>query len=93
MKKAIITGYFIGVMLLTYFTAKAISVYRIDDSEITFLKVERKLSDKEMIEHGIEYKDDKHVREECVYKETRTRKGLGWETKTEIHRGPEYYYY
>ena len=43
MKKILIAGYFIGMLLITYLTAKAVSTYRSDDVEVKFRKHEHEL--------------------------------------------------
>lgn len=89
MKKLIISGYFVGMFLLTFLVAKAVGTYKSGDVEIRYRKLSkdvsdvemedynrRKLFEKEMVyKHGFEF-----VRYDEV-KETRIKKGFGWETK------------
>ena len=89
MKKLLITGYFIGMLLLTFLVAKAVGTYKNGDTEIKYRKLSKDISDIEMEEYnrrGTFEKQMEHkggfefVRYDEV-KETRTKKMFGWETK------------
>ena len=92
MKKLLISGYFIGMLLITYLTAKAVSTYRSDNVEVKFRKHEHKLSDSEISQRYIQPRDGKNVVEKWETKETRTKTLLGWETKIDTTINPETFY-
>lgn len=92
MKRILIVSYFVGMSLITYFTAKAISTYKSDDVEVKFRKHEHELSDTEISQRYIQPKDGKNVVEKWETKETRTKTLLGWETKIETIGEPQTYY-
>ena len=92
MKKILIIGYFVGMSLVTYLTAKAVSTYKSDDMEVKFRKHERELSDTEISQAHINPVDGKNVVEKWETKETRTKTLLGWETKIDTIGRPQTYY-
>jgi transcription antitermination factor NusA-like protein len=92
MKKILIVSYFVGMSLVTYLTAKAISTYKSDDIEVKYRKHENELSDTEISQRGITPVDGKNVIEKWETKETRTKTLLGWDTKIETIVQPQTYY-
>lgn len=92
MKKMIIASYFMGMLLLTYFTAKAVSTYRTGSIEVKFIEHERDLNDTEVSQRGIVPQEDKKVVEKWKTKETRTKSWLGWETRIDTVVNPQTYY-
>jgi hypothetical protein len=92
MKKILIISYFVGMSLVTYLTAKAVSTYKSDDIEVKFRKHERELSDTEISQAYIKPVSGKNVVEKWETKETRTKTLLGWETKIDTIGGPQTYY-
>lgn len=92
MKKILIVGYFVGMSLLTYLTAKAVGVYKSDNTEVKFRKHERELSDTEIAQRYIQPVNGKDVVEKWETKETRTKTLLGWETKIETIKEPQTFY-
>ena len=92
MKKILIAGYFIGMFLITYFTAKAVATYNSDNIEVKFRKHEHELSDSEISKSNIVPVDGKNVVSKWETKETRTKTLLGWETKIDTTVKPETFY-
>ncbi len=92
MKKILIASYFVGMSLLTYLTAKAVSTYKSDRVEVKFRKHERELSDTEIAQRNIKPVENKNVIEKWETRETRTKTLLGWETKIDITTEPGTYY-
>ena len=92
MKKILIAGYFVGMLLITYLTAKAVSTYKSDDVEVKFRKHEHELSDSEISQSNIVPKEGKNIVTKWETKETRTKKLFGWETKIDTIVKPETFY-
>ncbi len=92
MKKILIVGYFVGMSLVTYATAKVISTYKSDKVEVKYRKHEYELSDTEISQRGINPVDGKNVVEKWETKETRTKTLLGWETKIDTTVQPATFY-
>ena len=92
MKKILITSYFVGMLMITYFTAKAIATYKSENVEVKFRKHERELSDSEIDSRGIVPKDGKNIVEKWETKETRIKTFLGWETKIDTIVVPSTFY-
>lgn len=92
MKKVLIGSYFVGMLLLTYVSAKAVAVYKNDKVEVTFQNHENTLSDTEISQRGILPKEGKKVVEMWQTKETRTKTLFGWETEIEYVKEPGAYY-
>ena len=92
MKKILISGYFVGMLLLTYLTAKAISTHTAENIEVKYRKHEKELNDSEISARGIIPKENKKVVEKWATKETRTKRLLGWETQVETIEQPSTWY-
>ena len=92
MKRLLIAGYFVGMLMVTYLTAKAISTYKSDNVEVKFRKHEHELSDSEISQSDIIPKEGKNVVSKWETKETRTKTLLGWETKIDTIVKPETFY-
>jgi hypothetical protein len=92
MKKLIIASYFLGMFLLTYVAARAVSVYKNGNVEVTFKDHDRELSDTEMALYGITPRDNKKVVQTWKTKETRTKTAFGWETKIDTIQEPGTFY-
>ena len=92
MKKILIAGYFIGMLLITYVTAKAVATYKSDNIEVKYRKHEHELSDSEISQSNIVPKEGKNVVSKWETKETRTKTLLGWETKIDTIVKPETLY-
>lgn len=92
MKKILIVSYFVGMSLVTYLTAKAVSTYKSDDVEVKFRKHERELSDSEISQAYIKPVSGKNVVEKWETKEIRTKTLLGWETKIDTTVQPTTFY-
>lgn len=92
MKKLLIVGYFVGMSLITYATAKVISTYKSDNVEVKYRKHEHELSDTEISQSNIVPKEGKNVVSKWETKETRIKTLLGWETKIDTTVKPETFY-
>lgn len=92
MKKVLIAGYFVGMFLLTYITAKAVGTYTSDNIEVKFREHERELSDTEISQRHIVPQEGKNVVEKWKTKETRTKTLFGWDTEVEYVENPQTYY-
>lgn len=92
MKKILIASYFVGMSLLTYLTAKAVSTYKSDSVEVKFRKHERELSDTEIAQRGIKPAEGKNVVEKWETKETRRKSLIGWETEIDTIIEPQTFY-
>lgn len=92
MKKLLISGYFVGMLLLTYITAKAVSTYNSDNVEVKYRQHERELSDTEINQLGIEPRENKNVIQKWKTKETRTKTLLGWSTDVQMVERPSTWY-
>lgn len=92
MKKLLIAGYFVGMLLLTYLTAKAVGTYKSDNVEVKFREHERELNDTEISQRRIVPQEGKNVVEKWKTKETRTKTLLGWDTQIEYVEQPQTYY-
>lgn len=92
MKKVLIAGYFVGMLLLTYITAKAVGTYKSDNVEVKFREHERELSDTEISQRRIIPQEGKDVVEKWKTKETRTKTLFGWDTQIEYIENPQTYY-
>lgn len=92
MKKILIAGYFIGMSLLTYATAKAIGTYKSDKVEVKYREHEKTLSDNEINQLGILPKENKKIIQKWKTKETRTKSFFGWDTKIETIEEPSTWY-
>lgn len=92
MKKLLISGYFVGMLLLTYITAKAVGTYKSDNVEVKYLNHEKELTDTEMNQYGIQPKEGKNVVMKWKTKETRTKKLFGWDTQVETIEQPSTWY-
>ena len=92
MKKILIVGYFVGMSLVTYATAKIISTYKSDNVEVKFRKHERELTDTEISRAYIKPVNGKNVVEKWETKETRTKTLFGWDTKVETIVEPQTFY-
>ena len=92
MKKLLIATYFVGMLMITYLTAKAVSTYKSENVEVKYRKHEYELSDTEISKRGIKPVDGKNVVEKWETKETRTKTLLGWETKIDTIKSPETFY-
>lgn len=92
MKKFLIFSYFMGALLLTYYSAKAVAVYTSPQTEVDFREHERTLSDSEIAEKSIQPQEGKKVVLKWKTKETRTKTLLGWETVIDTTEAPSTYY-
>lgn len=92
MKKILIAGYFIGMLLLTYATAKSIGTYKSDKVEVKYREHEKTLSDNEINQLGILPKENKKIIQKWKTKETRTKSLFGWDTKIETIEEPSTWY-
>lgn len=92
MKKLILAGYFVGMLLLTFLVAKATATYKSGDVEVKYRKHERELNDTEISQRGIKPVENKNVIEKWETKETRTKNILGWDTKVETIVQPQTFY-
>lgn len=92
MKKILIIGYFVGMMVLTYISGKAVATYASNTVEVKFRNIERRLSDSEVHERNIIPRDNSYVFEESKIKEIRTKKFFGWKTEIEFLEKPQTYY-
>ena len=92
MKKLLIATYFVGMLMITYLTAKAVSTYKSENVEVKFRKHEHELSDSEISQSNIVPKEGKNVVTKWETKETRTKTLLGWETKIDTIKSPETFY-
>ena len=92
MKKILISSYFVGMLLLTYLTAKAISIYKSDNVEVKYRDHEMELSDTEIYQQHIEPKEGKKVVQKWKTKEIRTKTAFGWDTQIETIEQPSTWY-
>lgn len=92
MKKLLISGYFVGMLLLTFIVVKATATYKSGNIEVKYRKHERELSDTEISERRIIPTENKKVVEKWETKETRTKNILGWDTKIETTVQPMTFY-
>jgi transcription antitermination factor NusA-like protein len=92
MKKILISSYFVGMLLLAYLTAKAVSTYKSDNVEIKYRDHEIELTDTEIYQQNITPKEGKKVIQKWKTKETRTKGFLGWETQIETIEQPSTWY-
>lgn len=81
MKKIIILGFFLIMTLLSLFIGKATVYGKMDDVNLKTREIERKLTDKEIIDLKIVTSPDKKYVHRCIVNEYRTKKRFGWETK------------
>jgi hypothetical protein len=81
MKKVLITGYFVSMVLLTFIAVKATATYKSGPVEVNFVNREHKLNDTEVAEHGWVKEENIDNIEIFKIKETRTKKLFGWDTK------------
>ena len=92
MKKILITGYFVGMLLLTYVAAKAFSTYKSGNVEVRYRDHEKELTDTEISQRHILPKEGKNIIEKWKTKETRNKTFFGWETKVEMVEQPTTWY-
>lgn len=92
MKKAIIASYFVGMLLLTFLTAKAVAVYKSGKQEVIFREHQHELTDTEIAQRHIEPREGKNVVEKWKTKETRTKTLFGWDTQIDYVEQPATYY-
>lgn len=92
MKNLILGGYFLGVLLLTFFVANATATYKSGEVEVKYRKHERELSDTEISQRRIIPVHNKDVVEKWETKETRTKNIIGWETKIDTTVNPQTFY-
>ena len=98
MKKVILVGSYFALMIgLSILVARTISVYGSPSVEYKIVEHEHTLDDTEIINSGIVKKKDSRgfnmaVVKKWTVKETRVKKGFGWETKKEIIVKPGTYY-
>lgn len=81
MKKTLIIGYFVSMILLTFFVTIVTATYHSDKVEVKFRNTKRYLSDTEVSQRQLIKENGKCVVDYINTKETRTKKFLGWETK------------
>lgn len=81
MKKLLISGYFVGMLLLTYVVVKGAATYLGEPVEINFRTLTHDLNDTEMDQHHFQREEHVDYVRETKLKETRTKKFFGWETK------------
>lgn len=81
MKKVIIYGYFIFIGVFSFFLVKGAATLKMDETDINYRKLSDNLSDKEIVEAGIQRHDGKKYVKYYETVETRTKKLFGWDTK------------
>lgn len=92
MKKTLIASYFVGMLLLTYVTAKAVSTYSSDTVEVKYRQHEKELTDTEIDQLHIQPQEKKTVVQKWKTKETRTKTLFGWDTQVETVEAPSTWY-
>lgn len=92
MKKTLIAGYFVGMLLLTFMVSKAMATYKTGKIEVTYRHFDRELTDTESsLRHIIPVKNKKIV-EKWETKETRTKGLFGWDTNIDTTAQPTTFY-
>lgn len=93
MKKFLIISYFIGMIMFTYFSAKAVAIYKSGSTEITFRDLKRDMSNQEIVDRRITPPEEgKKVVERVRIRETRKKTLIGWETSIDTIAGPDTWY-
>ena len=92
MKKTLIVGYFVGMLLITFLVAKATATYSSGHVEVKYRKHERELNDTEISQARIIPVTGKNVVEKWETKETRTKTMSGWDTKIDTTVQPTTFY-
>ena len=92
MKKTLIIGYFVGMLLITFLVAKATATYNSGSVEVKYRKHEHELNDTEISDANITPVTGKNVVMKWETKETRTKNLLGWETKIDTTIKPSTFY-
>lgn len=90
MKKILIPAFFVGMILLTYVVAVAMTSARMDDTNVSFRTAEYELSDSEVAavnytrSEANKFPTEKTDIIKCYdLKETRTKKFFGWDLKVD----------
>lgn len=83
MKKVIIFGYFLSMVVVTYFTIQLATYIGDDDVVVAHHENVTHLSDTEVERRKIQHKSGHHVHEKIETKHTYTKSNLGWNVKVD----------